>query len=78
MLVSEIIAFDAMPSLLNKNRPAEERRLKLLQQVSSVTNLHIYALDEQTNKPVFLPALMPENHHLSLLKRTTLMTLLNQ
>jgi signal transduction histidine kinase len=53
VLVSEIIAFDAMPSLLNKNRPAEERRLKLLQQVSSVTNLHIYALDEQTNKPVF-------------------------
>ena len=53
VLVSEIIAFDAMPSLLNKNRPAEERRLKLLQQVSSVTNLHIYALDEQTRKPVF-------------------------
>ena len=53
VLVSEIIAFDAMPSLLNKNRPAEERRLKLLQQVSSVTNLHIYALDEQSNKPVF-------------------------
>ena len=53
VLVSEIIAFDAMHSLLNKNRPAEERRLKLLQQVSSVTNLHIYALDEQSNKPVF-------------------------
>ena len=33
VLVSEIIAFDAMPSLLNKNRPAEERRLKLLQHV---------------------------------------------
>ena len=33
VLVSEIIAFDAMPSLLNKNRPAEERWLKLLQQV---------------------------------------------
>lgn len=53
VLVSEIIAFDAMPSLLNKNRPAGERRLKLLQQVSSIKNLHIYALDEQTNKPVF-------------------------
>lgn len=53
ILVSEIIALDAIPALLNKTKSEEERRLKLLHQVSSVTNLHIYALNEQSNKPVF-------------------------
>ncbi|OCQ20934.1 ATPase [Pseudoalteromonas luteoviolacea] len=52
-MIAEIIAFNAQITLIFDDRKTEEKRLKSFNKVDLVKNIHIYAIDDVTNKPVF-------------------------
>ncbi|MBQ4837567.1 MULTISPECIES: sensor histidine kinase [Pseudoalteromonas] len=52
-MIAEIIAFNAQITLIFDDRKTEEKRLKSFNKVELVKNIHIYAIDDVTNKPVF-------------------------
>ncbi|MBQ4811900.1 HAMP domain-containing histidine kinase [Pseudoalteromonas luteoviolacea] len=52
-MIAEIIAFNAQITLIFDDRKTEEKRLKSFSKVDLVKNIHIYAIDDVTNKPVF-------------------------
>ncbi|TMO69217.1 sensor histidine kinase [Pseudoalteromonas aurantia] len=52
-MIAEIIAFNAQITLIFEDRKTEEKRLKSFNEVELVKNIHIYDIDDVTNKPVF-------------------------
>lgn len=52
-ILAEIIAFNAQVTVLFDDRKTEEQRLKSFESIPLVKNIHIYAIDEISNKPVF-------------------------
>ncbi|MGO2373542.1 MAG: ATP-binding protein [Pseudoalteromonas prydzensis] len=52
-ILAEIIAFNAQVTVLFDDRKTEEQRLKSFEGIPLVKNIHIYAIDEISNKPVF-------------------------
>jgi len=52
-MIAEIIAFNAQITLIFEDRKTEEKRLKSFNKVELVKNIHIYDIDDVTNKPVF-------------------------
>ena len=52
-ILSEIVAFNAQVTVLFDDRKTEEQRLKSFEAVPLVKNIHIYVIDEISNKPVF-------------------------
>ncbi|MCG7536303.1 ATP-binding protein [Pseudoalteromonas sp. OOF1S-7] len=52
-MIAEIIAFNAQVTLIFDDRKTEEKRLKSFDKVDLVKNIHIYAIDDVTNRPVF-------------------------
>lgn len=52
-ILAEIIAFNAQVAVLFDDRKTEEQRLKSFESIPLVKNIHIYAIDEISNKPVF-------------------------
>lgn len=52
-MIAEIIAFNAQITLIFEDRKTEEKRLKSFNRVQLVKNIHIYDIDDVTNKPVF-------------------------
>ncbi|KAF7775408.1 hypothetical protein PCIT_a1590 [Pseudoalteromonas citrea] len=52
-MIAEIIAFNAQITLIFEDRKTEEKRLKSFNKVGLVKNIHIYDIDDVTNKPVF-------------------------
>ncbi|MBB1333097.1 HAMP domain-containing histidine kinase [Pseudoalteromonas sp. SG43-7] len=52
-ILAEIIAFNAQVTVLFDDRKTEEQRLKSFEKIPLVKNIHIYAIDEISNKAVF-------------------------
>ncbi|WP_105169127.1 ATP-binding protein [Pseudoalteromonas sp. T1lg23B] len=52
-MIAEIISFNAQITLIFEDRKTEEKRLKSFKKVELVKNIHIYDIDDVTNKPVF-------------------------
>lgn len=52
-ILAEIIAFNAQVSVLFDDRKTEEQRLKSFEKIPLIKNIHIYAIDEISNKAVF-------------------------
>ncbi|BDF95138.1 MULTISPECIES: sensor histidine kinase [Pseudoalteromonas] len=52
-ILAEIIAFNAQVTVLFDDRKTEEQRLKSFESIPLVKNIHIYAIDDISNKPVF-------------------------
>jgi signal transduction histidine kinase len=52
-MIAEIIAFNAQITLIFEDRKTEEKRLKSFNKVELVKNIHIYDIDDVTNKPAF-------------------------
>ncbi|CAM4095283.1 sensor histidine kinase [Pseudoalteromonas ostreae] len=52
-ILAEIIAFNAQISVLFDDRKTEEQRLKSFEKIPLIKNIHIYAIDEISNKAVF-------------------------
>ncbi|MEL0606115.1 HAMP domain-containing sensor histidine kinase [Pseudoalteromonas undina] len=53
VILSDIVAFDASGSLVNDDRKTEEKRLKSFDKIPLVKNIHIYAIEKSSSKPVF-------------------------
>ena len=52
-LLAEIIAYNAQVTVLFDDNETEAERLKLFESVPMIKNVHIYAIDELSNKPKF-------------------------
>lgn len=52
-ILAEIIAFNAQVTVLFDDRKTEEQRLKSFEKIPLIKNIHIYAIDEISNKAVF-------------------------
>ncbi|MBD1584211.1 ATP-binding protein [Pseudoalteromonas sp. S16_S37] len=52
-MIAEIVSFNAQITLIFEDRKTEEKRLKSFKAVDLVKNIHIYDIDDVTNKPVF-------------------------
>ncbi|KPH64617.1 ATPase [Pseudoalteromonas porphyrae] len=52
-ILAEITAFNAQVTVLFEDRKTEEQRLKSFESIPLVKNIHIYAIDEISNKAVF-------------------------
>ncbi|WP_419149034.1 sensor histidine kinase [Pseudoalteromonas 'SMAR'] len=52
-MIADIVAFNSQITILFDDRKTEDARLKSFQQVDIIKNIHIYAIDDVTNKPVF-------------------------
>ncbi|HEA18268.1 MAG TPA: HAMP domain-containing sensor histidine kinase [Pseudoalteromonas prydzensis] len=52
-ILAEIIAFNAQVSVLFDDRKTEEQRLKSFEKIPLIKNIHIYTIDEISNKAVF-------------------------
>ncbi|NOU51515.1 HAMP domain-containing histidine kinase [Pseudoalteromonas sp. JBTF-M23] len=52
-MIAEIVSFNAQITLIFEDRKTEEKRLKSFKTVDLVKNIHIYDIDDVTNKPVF-------------------------
>lgn len=52
-LLAEIIAYNAQVTVLFDDNETETERLKLFESVPMIKNVHIYAIDELSNKPKF-------------------------
>ncbi|MCF6435418.1 MULTISPECIES: ATP-binding protein [Pseudoalteromonas] len=52
-MIAEIVSFNAQITLIFEDRKTEEKRLKSFKRVELVKNIHIYDIDDVTNKPVF-------------------------
>ena len=53
VILSDIVAFDAAGSLVKDDRKTEEKRLKSFDKIPLVKNIHIYAIEKTSSKPVF-------------------------
>lgn len=53
VILSDIVAFDAADSLIKDDRKTEEKRLKSFEKIPIVKNIHIYAIEKTSSKPVF-------------------------
>ncbi|MCG7541914.1 sensor histidine kinase [Pseudoalteromonas sp. CO348] len=52
-MIADIVAFNSQITILFDDRKTEDARLKSFQQVDIIKNIHIYAMDDVTNSPVF-------------------------
>ncbi|AUJ71180.1 MULTISPECIES: sensor histidine kinase [unclassified Pseudoalteromonas] len=52
-MIADIVAFNSQITILFDDRKTEDARLKSFQQVDIIKNIHIYAMDDVTNTPVF-------------------------
>lgn len=52
-ILAEIIAFNAQITLIFDDRKTEDKRLQSFSNIELVKNIHIYSIDDITNKPVF-------------------------
>ncbi|WP_440053962.1 sensor histidine kinase [Pseudoalteromonas sp. T1lg65] len=52
-MIADIVSFNSQITILFDDRKTEEARLKSFQEVDIVKNIHIYAIDDVTEKPVF-------------------------
>ncbi|MFC3031075.1 ATP-binding protein [Pseudoalteromonas fenneropenaei] len=52
-ILAEIVAFNAQITLIFDDRKTEDKRLQSFNNIELVKNIHIYAIDDITNKPVF-------------------------
>ena len=52
-ILAEIIAFNAQVSVLFDDRKTEEQRLKSFEKIPLIKNIHIYTINEISNKAVF-------------------------
>jgi len=52
-ILSEIIAYNAQVTVLFDDNETETERLKSFETVPLIKNIHIYAIDELSNEPVF-------------------------
>lgn len=52
-ILAEIVAFNAQITVLFDDRKTEEQRLKSFETIPLVKNIHIYSIDEVSNKAVF-------------------------
>ncbi|MFC0118162.1 ATP-binding protein [Pseudoalteromonas xiamenensis] len=52
-ILAEIVAFNAQITLIFDDRKTEDKRLQSFSNIELVKNIHIYAIDDITNKPVF-------------------------
>lgn len=52
-ILAEIVSFNAQITVLFDDRKTEEERLRSFETIPLVKNIHIYTLDDTTQKPVF-------------------------
>lgn len=52
-MIADIISFNSQITILFDDRKTEDARLKSFQHVDIIKNIHIYAIDDVTNRPVF-------------------------
>ncbi|MCG9758494.1 HAMP domain-containing histidine kinase, partial [Pseudoalteromonas sp. Isolate6] len=52
-MIADIVAFNSQITILFDDRKTEDARLKSFQNVDIIKNIHIYAMDDVTNSPVF-------------------------
>lgn len=52
-MIADIVAFNSQITILFDDRKTEDARLKSFQHVDIIKNIHIYAMDDVTNSPVF-------------------------
>jgi signal transduction histidine kinase len=53
VILSEIVAFDAVSSVIDNDRKTEEKRLRSFENIPLVKNIHIYTIEKSSSKPVF-------------------------
>ena len=53
VILAEIVAFDAGKSVFEDDRETEEKRLKYFEKTPLVKNIHVYSIEQASQKPVF-------------------------